>query len=98
VEPQIYISSGTAPAGVSLDDVENAIDVQVLEELKKKFDEWEVTSIDIILSVQNGTVNHVTIKKYDSKTIKKAVLETILRKLKLGAHVNGKIEFTLEYN
>ncbi|MBN2620028.1 VWA domain-containing protein [candidate division WOR-3 bacterium] len=98
IEAQLYISGGTAPAGMSLDDVEDAIFDQVKEELERKFDAWELTSVEIALVFQNGSVNKVTINKHDGKKVQTAVLENILRKITLPSGQSGKVTFTLEYN
>jgi Ca-activated chloride channel family protein len=97
-KPQLFISGGTAPAGLSLDDVENALLAQVKEALEKKFDEWELTSAEIMLVFQNGSVNKVTINKHDGKKIQTTVLENILRKITLSSGKSGKVTFALEYN
>jgi Ca-activated chloride channel family protein len=98
IEPQIYISGGIAPVGITLDDIEDAILAQVKEELEKKFDEWELTSAEIAITFQNGSVTNITIIKHDGKKIQKATLENILRKVKLSNNTSGKATITLEYN
>jgi len=54
--------------------------------------------VEIILSLQNGAVNKVTIVKHDGKKVKTTVLENILRKLKVSSGISGQVKFVLEYN
>lgn len=98
VEPQIFISGGTTPAGISLDDIEDAILSQIKEALEKKFSEWELTDLTIKIKIQAGMVVKVTIIQYNAKKFSSKETEVIFKKLNLPTSVTGEAEVMLEYS
>jgi Ca-activated chloride channel family protein len=97
-EPQIFVSGGTTPVGLSLDDVEDAILQQLTEELEKLFGDCDVQYVTVRLDVENGSVVSATIRKYDAKKMNTVELLTIFKKLKLPHDVKGTIEVTVEFS
>lgn len=96
-EPQVYVTGGITPASLSLDDIEDAIIDQIEEELEKTFDEWELKSLTISLTVANGNVTQLKVKTYNAKKMKSTTLQSIFKKLKLPGGFTGSLEITLEY-
>lgn len=95
--PQVYVTGGVIPAGLTLDNVEDAIISQIKEELEKTFKGWELKSVTISLKVEKGSVTQVKVKSYKARTMKSSTLQNILKKLKLPSGFTGTVEITLEY-
>lgn len=97
IEPQIYLTGGTTPAGLDLDEVEDAILDQIEDDLENLFDEWELKSITLTLNVERGVVTQIKVKKYVAKKMKSYKLQDVFKKLKLSSEFTGSLEITLEY-
>jgi len=95
--PQVYVTGGVIPAGLTLDNVEDAIINQIKEELEKTFKGWELKSVTISLTVNKGKVTQIKVKQYDAKKLKSLVLQNIFKKLQLPSGFTGTVEITLEY-
>ncbi|MGB3480274.1 MAG: VIT domain-containing protein [bacterium] len=95
--PQVYVTGGVIPAGLTLDNVEDAIINQIKEELEKTFKGWELKSVTISLTINKGKVTQAKVKQYDAKKLKSLVLQNILKKLQLPSGFTGTVEITLEY-
>jgi len=95
--PQVYVTGGVIPAGLTLDNVEDAIINQLKKELEKIFKEWGLKSLTIAFTVDKGRVIQVKVKEYDAKKLKSLVLQNIFKKLHLPAGFTGIVEITLEY-
>jgi Ca-activated chloride channel family protein len=95
--PQIYVSSGTVPSGITLDDVEKIIISKIKEKLEKTFKKWELKSATIVFEVEKGKVKSMKVKKYEGKKCKKATLEKIFKKLNFPALLKGTMELNLVY-
>lgn len=95
--PQIYVSGGTLPSGMSLDAVEKTILSQLKKELEDTFSKWNLTRVTVSLKVEKGKVTELKIKKYEGKECKADVLEKLFQKLKFSASSSGTWELTLEY-
>jgi len=97
-EPQLFISGGTTPAGISLDDIEDAIINQLQVELEKKFSEWELASVSIKIEIKSGAVVRITVMQYNAKKFSSKDIEVIFKKMKLPASITGEAEIVLEYS
>ncbi len=95
--PQIYVSGGTLPSGISLEAVEKAILSQIKKELEDAFNKCGLMRAIVTLKVQKGKVAELKIKKYDGKECKADVLEKLFQKLRFSASSSGTWELTLEY-
>lgn len=95
--PQIYVSGGTLPSGVSLDAVEKAILSQIKKELEDTFNKWNLTRAVITLKVEKGKITELKIKTYEGKECKEDVLEKLFQKLHFPASFKGTLELNLEY-
>ncbi len=96
--PQLYVTGGTVPAGVSLDDIENAILGQIKKDLENSFKAWKLEKCIVTLQVENGKVITLKIKEFKGKKCTTLVLEKIFKKLQLPAQVKGTVEVVLEYS
>lgn len=97
ISPQIYVTGGKMPSGISLDDVEKAILSQIKKELGETFKKWELESLTIVLEVEKGKVQRIQIKKYKGKKCEKKVLQSIFKKLHFSASLKGALELNLKY-
>jgi len=97
IPPQVYMTSGKFPSGITLESVEKIILGQIKKELEKAFKEWELKSITILLEVEKGMVKTVEIKEYKGKECKKELLEKMLKKVSFPSSFKGSLELVLEY-
>lgn len=95
--PQVYVSGGTLPSGISLDAVEKTILSQLKKELEDAFKKWNLTRVTVSLKVDKGKVTELKVKKYEGEECKAHVLEKLFQKLKFPASSSGTWELTLEY-
>jgi Ca-activated chloride channel family protein len=98
IEPQLYLTGGAVPAGISLDDVENAIMAQIKSDLEKLFKEWKLEKAVLTLTVKNGKVMSLQVKDKKGATCNQVKLETLFKKLQLKPDCTGTVEINLEYS
>lgn len=96
-KPQFYLDGGSLPAGVSLDETEKLI-AAIQKDLEKNFQEWELASATVILTVEKGAVVGLKVKEFKGKKCPEEVLAGLFKKIAFPASVTGKLELNLRYN
>jgi len=94
---QMFVSGGSVPPGITLDDVEKIVTSNLKAELEKLFAEWNLETISVKLKVENGKIKSVTVEKYTAKKMKLSSLETLFGKIGFSASVNGVITLNISY-
>jgi Ca-activated chloride channel family protein len=96
-KPRIYITGGTLPPEITLDQVEKILLERVEEELVKIAQKWELKSLAISLKVEKGKVITVSVTSYQGKTCQEELLKKIFKKLTFNKSLTGKIELNLNF-
>jgi Ca-activated chloride channel family protein len=97
IPPQLFISGGAVPAGITLDDVEMAVMSKIKADLEELFAEWELKSVTVKLNVKDGKVTGITVEKYDAKKMSTTKLEKVFKKLTLPGSPSGNITLNISY-
>lgn len=97
ISPQIYLTGGKLPPGITLDSVEKTILSRIRKELEETFKKWELESLTIVLEVEKGKVKTIKIKNYKAKKCKEKVLEKMFKKLRFPDYLKGSLELNIEY-
>ena len=79
--PQLYLTGGTFPPGITLADVEKIILPHIKKELEEVFKKGKMLSLTIRLDVEKGRVVKATIVEYKGERCKEEQLEKIAKKL-----------------
>ena len=95
--PRMYLSGGTVPRGLTLARVEKTLLEEAGAELEKTFNEWELESLSLRLTVEKGKVTAVGIEGYRGRTCREEVLEKIFRKLTFPGSISGTLAIELIY-
>lgn len=95
--PQLIVSGGAVPAGITLDDVEMAVMSKIKADLEQLFGEWELKSITVKLNVQHGKVTGITVEKHDAKKIDSIELEKVFKRLVLPGSPTGIVTLIMGY-
>jgi Ca-activated chloride channel family protein len=96
ISPQIYLMGAKLPSGVTMGEVEKALD-SVKGDLEALFQKWDLTKVVVLLKVDQGKVKGVQIKSYQGKGYKKEALEKVFQKIAFSSSINGTIEAELRY-
>ena len=97
ISQQMFISGGSVPVGITLDDVEKEVISEIKVDLERLFAKWKLKSITVKLKVENGKVKTISVEKYDAKQMSISSLKTLFRKIGFGASVNGTITLNISY-
>jgi len=84
------------PPGITLDQAEKVLLAQAKNELNKKFREWELKSITIILKVEKGNVTGFRVKTFRGKECREEALKKIFEKISFPISLTGTLELNLE--
>jgi len=94
--PQIYLMGGKLPPGMTIGEAEQAL-APVKDALGQLFQEWDLTKAVLILTVEQGKVRKVQVKRYQGKGYKREALEKVLQKIAFASSIKGTIELELVY-
>ncbi len=97
IPAQMFISGGSVPSGITLDDVEKEVISKIKVDLEKLFTKWELKSITVKLKVENGKVKSISVEKYNAKQIELNSLRNLFRKIQFGVTLRGTIELNISY-
>ena len=96
-EPRIYITGGTLPPEITLDQVEKILLERIEVNLLKIAQKWGLKSLAISLKVEKGKVITVSVTSYQGKTCREELLEKIFKKLTFNKSLTGTMEINLSF-
>jgi len=93
---RIYIAGGKLPPGITMKEVERVFS-PLKEELARVFKQWGSGKVVLLLTIDEGRVKNLQIKKSDREIHRKDALEKMLRKMVFPLSIKGTMELELVY-
>lgn len=97
-KPALRIIGGSTPSGVSIKDIEKALNAQLGDELVKRLKAWNISVFVAELSFEKGKVAAVKISSYKGQKMDETTLTEILKKLTLDSKLSGEAKLFIALN